>query len=51
MTTDNGNGMKVVGAVIFFSISLFMVGLLAAYLKDTYSSSPWSAASYPASTR
>ena len=44
-STDNGNGMKIVGAIIMFSMMAFMAGMLVAYIGDTYMQPSFSAAS------
>lgn len=43
--TDDGNGMKIVGAIILFSLMAFTAGLLIAYVGDTYMHPSFSAAS------
>lgn len=43
--TDDGNGMKIVGALILFSMMAFTVGTLIAYVGDTYMHPSFSAAS------
>lgn len=43
--TDDGGGMKIVGAVILFSMMAFMAGMLIAYIGDTYGHPSFSAAS------
>ena len=44
-STDDGQGMKVVGAVLTFSMLAFMAGMLIAYVGDTYMHPSFSAAS------
>jgi len=44
-STDDGNGMKVVAAIMLFSMLAFMTGILVAYIGDTYISPGFSAAS------
>jgi len=44
-STDDGNGMKVVAAMIMFSMMAFMAGILIAYVGDTYMHPSFSAAS------
>lgn len=43
--TDDGNGMKIVGAMILFSLVAFMGGLFVAWVGDTFMTPTWSAAS------
>lgn len=43
--TDDGNGMKIVGAMILFSMLAFMAGLFIAWVGDTFMHPTWSAAS------
>ncbi|MEP7212033.1 MAG: hypothetical protein ABI791_03100 [Acidobacteriota bacterium] len=49
MSTDNGNGMKIVGAVVLLSMALFMAALVAVWVGDTKMDPPADSASYPAS--
>ena len=49
--TDDGQGMKVVGAMILFSMLAFMAGLFIAWAGDTLVSPGWSAASPRSYTR
>lgn len=44
-STDDGNGMRIVGAIITFSMMAFMAGMLIAYIGDTYMHPSFSAAS------
>jgi hypothetical protein len=44
-STDDGNGMKVVAAIIMFSMMAFIGGMLIAYVGDTYMHPSFSAAS------
>ena len=49
MSTDNGNGIKIVGAILLLSMTLFMVALVAVWIGDTKMHPPADSASYPAS--
>ena len=44
-STDDGNGMKIVGVIILASMLAFMTGMLVAYIGDTYMHPSFSAAS------
>jgi hypothetical protein len=50
MTGDNGNGMKVVGAIILFSIALFTISLIVTYFGDAWRNSPMDSAAVPVSS-
>ena len=47
MTTDNGNGMKLVAAIIAVSLILFMSGLFMAWVSNTLMQPAWSSVGYP----
>ena len=49
MTSDNGNGMKIVTAIILFSLALFTVSLVVAYFGDAWRNPPIDSAAYPSS--
>ena len=49
MSTDNGNGMKIVGAAVLLSMTLFMAALVAVWFGDTRMHPPADSASYPLS--
>ena len=43
--TDDGNGIKVVGVLILFSLLLFLTGLFAGWVANTFMHPAWSAVS------
>ena len=49
MSTDNGNGMKIVGAAVLLSMALFMAALVAVWYGDARMHPPADSASYPSS--
>jgi hypothetical protein len=49
MTSDNGSGMKIVAAIILFSLALFTLSLLIAYFGDAWGNPPLDSAAVPAS--
>jgi hypothetical protein len=50
MTSDNGSGMKIVGAIILFSLALFVVSMAVAYFGDAWRNPPLDSAAVPVST-
>ena len=49
MTSDNGNGMKVVAAIILFSLALFAISLAVTYFGDAWRNPPMDSAAIPVS--